>query len=144
MLSQRQRVRIDARELPDFASTAYSALGHWFLGAVLGRRYGFPREAAGVRRLIEVGADAEGRNAYAPSPWRVLRRIIREREITEDDVCLDLGCGMGLVLLDAARLPFRRVIGVDVVPAFTAAARDLLARNRPILRCREFEVVTAD
>jgi SAM-dependent methyltransferase len=122
----------------------YSAIDHWFLRRVLGRRYGFSPSAAGIRPLADFGADGEGRNAYAPSPWGVLRRVVPSDEITSEDVFLDLGCGMGLVLLEAARLPFRRVIGVDVVPEFTAASRALLERNREILRCDDFELITDD
>jgi SAM-dependent methyltransferase len=60
-------------------------------------------------------------------------------------VFLDLGCGLGWVVLEAGvRYPFRRVIGVDVVPAFTEVARQTIAVNRPRLRCGEVELVTAD
>src|SRR5205085_2413877 len=79
------------------------------------------------------------------STWRSLRgQPPMPAEVTDEDVFLEVGCGMGLVLLDAARLPFRRVVGVDVVPQFTDAAKQLLDRNRSLLRCREFEVTTAD
>ncbi len=51
---------------------------------------------------------------------------------------------MGRVILEAARYPFGRVIGVDVVPQFTAVARDAVARNSSSLRCQDVTVVTAD
>ncbi len=74
----------------------------------------------------------------------MIGRVLREDEVSTDDVFLDLGCGMGRVLLEACRYPFRQVIGVDVVPQFTAVAREALARNSSSLRCQEVSVVTAD
>lgn len=95
--------------------------------------------------MDEVGLAAAGRANYLPSPWRVLARILDPVEITPRDVFMDFGCGMGLVLLEAAeRYPFRRVIGVDIVPQFTEAARNGVARNLHRLQCRDIEVITAD
>jgi hypothetical protein len=51
---------------------------------------------------------------------------------------------MGRVVLEAALYPFRRVIGVDVVPQFVAVARETVDRNRHRLRCGEVELLTAD
>ena len=54
-----------------------------------------------------------------------MRRILRRGEVTRDDVFIDIGCGMGPVLVEAAaRYDFRRVIGIDVVPEFTEVARE--------------------
>jgi hypothetical protein len=52
---------------------------------------------------------------------------------------------MGPVIVEAAaRYNFRRVIGVDIVPEFTAVARETIARSQPRLRCRDIRVVTCD
>src|SRR5215217_5076189 len=79
---------------------------------------------------------------HIPSSWGVLRRILRAGEITKDDVFLDIGCGMGVVLVEAAaRYPFRRVIGLDVVPQFTEIAKAMIARGRQRLRCRAIDII---
>jgi SAM-dependent methyltransferase len=110
----------------------------------LERRVGFPREASEAIQLDQVGQAAAGRERYGPSPYGILSRALRRGEVGPDDVFIDFGCGMGRVLYEAARLPFKRVVGVDVVPEFTAVARDVLARNADRLRCQEVKVVTAD
>jgi methylase of polypeptide subunit release factors len=86
--------------------------------------------------LRDIGFDAPGRvYEHIPSPWGVLGRILRRGEVTGKDVFLDFGCGMGPVLIEAAaRYDFRRVIGIDVVPEFTAVAEDTIARARDRLR----------
>jgi Methyltransferase domain len=96
--------------------------------------------------LVDIGFGAPGRvREHIPSPWGVLGRILRRGEISHEDVFIDIGCGMGPVLVEAAaRYDFRRVIGVDIVPEFTQVARETIARGRGRLRCPDVEVTTAD
>ena len=48
-------------------------------------------------------------------------------------------------MLEAAeRYPFRRLVGVEVVPELAQAARELLRRNQHRLRGGAWEIVTAD
>ena len=61
-----------------------------------------------------------------------------------EDVFLDYGCGKGRVLTVAATRPFRRVIGVEMLPDLAAVAERNLSTARRRLRCRETEVVVAD
>jgi SAM-dependent methyltransferase len=113
---------------------------------LLERRYGMPPGALRQVDLVDIGYGAPERvREHIPSPWGVLRRILRGREVTAGDVFLDLGCGMGPVLVEAAaRYDFRRVIGVDIVPEFTAIARETITRGQGRLRCRDIEVLTCD
>ncbi len=113
---------------------------------LLERRYGMPPGALRQVDLVDIGYGAPERvREHIPSPWGVLRRILRPREVSRKDVFLDLGCGMGPVLVEAAaRYDFRRVIGVDIVPEFTAIAREMIARGKQRLRCREVAVITSD
>jgi SAM-dependent methyltransferase len=111
----------------------------------LERRYGLPREASGILWLNNQGYAASGRNSYAPTPWGLLERILPVDEVSAQDVFLDLGCGMGRVLLEAGmRYPFVRVEGVELVPRLAATARAVLTRNAHLLRCRTWDVVTSD
>jgi SAM-dependent methyltransferase len=112
---------------------------------VLERRYGMPRGALRNVDLRDIGFAAPDRvHDHIPSPHGVLRRIIRKREVTRDDVFVDIGCGMGPVLVEAAaRYDFRRIIGVDVVPEFTEVARATFAAGGR-LSDRDVEIVTAD
>jgi 16S rRNA G966 N2-methylase RsmD len=113
---------------------------------VLERRYGMPPGALRNVDLVDIGFEAPGRvREHVPSPWGVLGRILRAGETTGDDVFIDIGCGMGPVLVEAAaRYRFQRVIGVDIVPEFTEVARETIARAGDRLRCEQVEVITAD
>ena len=82
---------------------------------------------------------------YKPSGWLVLRRALRPRDVGPEDVFLDLGCGKGRVVCQAAtRYRFRRVLGVDASAVMVGAA----ARNVEATRDRhitpEVTIVHAD
>ena len=113
---------------------------------LLERRYRMRPGALQDVDLREIGYTAPNRvYEHVPSPWGVLRRILRRREVGHDDVFLEIGCGMGVVVVEAAaRYHFRRVIGIDVVPQLTAVARETVARGRKRLRCKEVEIHTGD
>ena len=58
---------------------------------------------------------------------------------------VDLGAGMGRVVLLAARRPFRAVIGVEISPALVEIARENLAAARdPKRAARDVKIVCAD
>jgi predicted RNA methylase len=74
----------------------------------------------------------------------MLRRALPRASVTPDDVFVDLGAGMGLVIYQAAKdYPFRRVVGVELSDSLSEVARQNIERNRHRLRC-EVEIVTAD
>lgn len=94
--------------------------------------------------LDELGVAGAGRVFYEGIAWLPFRRALDALRPGPADVFLDLGCGKGVALVAAGRLPIARVIGVEVAPGLADAARDNLERARPHLRCREREVATAD
>ena len=81
---------------------------------------------------------------YRPTQPQVLRRVFRMIEVTPDDVFLDFGAGKGRVLLQAAQLPFRRVVGVEISETLSGQARQNVERRRSRLACQSVEIVTAD
>jgi precorrin-6B methylase 2 len=105
-----------------------------------------PRGALRYVDLRDLGYEAPDRvHEHIASPWGVLARILPKRRVTPSDVFIDIGCGMGPVLVEAAaRYDFRRAIGIDVVPEFTEVAEQTIARGRDHLRCRDIEVLTGD
>ena len=88
-----------------------------------------------------MGPDRAG---YKPSSWTTLSRVLRPREVGPEDVFIDFGCGKGRVLFLAAKLPVKRVIGIELSPQLSAAARANIYRQRAELKCPDVEVVTAD
>lgn len=95
-------------------------------------------------QLDEFGLDNPDWNYYAPSGWRWLRLALREMEVRDTDVFVDFGSGKGRVLLEAARHPFARVVGVEVSEQLNEVARRNLARRGHRFACRDVEVVTSD
>jgi SAM-dependent methyltransferase len=58
---------------------------------------------------------------------------------------VDLGSGKGRALLLASRLPFRKIIGVEISPELSASATEnVRVFSAPWQMCREIETVCAD
>ena len=79
-----------------------------------------------------------------PSPWWTLPRALRFLGVSDRDTFVDFGCGKGRVVHQAAKRPFRRVIGVEISPALAEIARANLATRRHQHRCPNVEIVVAD
>jgi SAM-dependent methyltransferase len=99
---------------------------------------------AGRKYLDEFDAADDERVYYVAANWLTLRRLLRRSEIHPDDVFIDLGSGMGRMVLEAARYPFKRVIGVELVEQLHDAARANLVSTRQRLRCRDIVLVCSD
>ncbi len=113
-------------------------------------------EAYGDRRLgVDTAAgDAWGPDAYRgingnhylPLQYAVLRNVfldLRRAGGLTGDVFLDYGSGKGRAVLAAARHPFKRVLGLDIVEALNEIARsNILAAKRQLKA--PVEVLTAD
>jgi len=66
---------------------------------------------------------------YLPSPVALVRELLRGLDIHHEDyVFVDLGSGKGRVLLLAAELPFKEIIGVEFSPELHAIALSNLER----------------
>jgi SAM-dependent methyltransferase len=115
-------------------------------------------EAASTRylnRLLDRGLDTSGdsdepehahsdRVRYVPVAWHVLPRALHCVGVSEHDTFVDFGCGKGRAVHQAARRPFRRVIGVEISPALAEIARAGLAARRHQHRCRDVQIVVCD
>lgn len=106
------------------------------------RRYGV--RTSDVVDLDELGLAKDERSPYKAAGWLSLRRILPAREVCERDVFIDFGSGMGRIVLQAGRYPFRRVIGVELSEELTQIARENLACNRSRLRCPDILLARAD
>ena len=125
-----------------YARRAYLAIRNTASRAVIERRAGV--QTAGEVDLEALGLDATNRVRYEPSGWHDLRRVMHPGEIDDGGVFIDFGAGKGRVLLQAARYPFARVIGVELSSALAARARANVAVPQPGRRCPDVSVVTSD
>ena len=81
---------------------------------------------------------------YMPSAWHVVPRALSYLGVSDHDTFVDFGCGKGRVVHQAARRPFRRVIGVEISPVLAEIARNGLAARRHQHRCGSVEIVVSD
>jgi SAM-dependent methyltransferase len=131
--------RVTARNA---ARRTYLALRRSASRALIERRAGV--ETADVVNLEDLGIDATDRVRYEPSGWLDLRRVLRRGDVGPSDVFVDFGAGKGRVLLQAARFPFARVIGVELSPELSDIARANVDAPQDDRRCDDVSVVTAD
>lgn len=96
-------------------------------------------------RLAAVGAAGKDRVDHIPSAWDALGAVLRPSDVEPNEVFLDLGSGTGrVVVLAAARYPFRKVIGVEVSHALHGVAARNIELNRHRLSCHEVQLVNRD
>lgn len=87
----------------------------------------------------------EHANSYAPSEPAVLDAVFRNLQLNFPDYCfVDFGCGKGRVLAEAARYPFKSVIGLDFAKELCDASRANLERVRASIRCTDVQVIHLD
>jgi SAM-dependent methyltransferase len=93
-----------------------------------------------------IGPSLEHATHYEPTPVDEFERLLAHVPFPlEGASFVDLGSGMGRVVLLAARRPFKQVIGVEISPALHEIARDnLTAYGRSRLRCRDVRLVRRD
>jgi SAM-dependent methyltransferase len=93
-----------------------------------------------------IGPSLEHATHYEPTPVADFERLLAHVPFPlEGASFVDLGSGMGRVVLLAARRPFKQVIGIEISPALHEVARDnLAAYGRSRLRCRDVRLVRRD
>lgn len=125
------------------ARTAYRAVRRFAATVLFERRYGVRTE--GRLSSEDLGLTGEDQSPYRAAGWLTLRLVLPRREVSDQDVFVDLGSGMGRVVLQAALMyPFRRVVGVEISEMLHGVACDNLDRNRSRLRCDDVSLVRSD
>lgn len=105
------------------------------------RRLGI-HTAAFEPSLAEEGLLDADFHGYSASSCLDLTRVLdRVAPRPANDVLLDLGSGLGRVVLIAALRPFRRVIGVEISPQQVERAKRNLELARPKLACHDVQLV---
>lgn len=92
-----------------------------------------------------VGPSIEHATHYEPTPPADIDALLDAVPLVPERCTLvDLGAGMGRVVLHAARRPFRQIIGVEISPALLEVARENRRAYRGPLACRDLRLVRAD
>jgi len=84
-------------------------------------------------------------SAYIPMAPIDLGAMLKDEGIRyEETIFVDLGCGKGRVVLLAAGLPFKRVIGVEFSRSLSEIAKDNVRRYRGPRACFDVDIVAGD
>jgi SAM-dependent methyltransferase len=82
---------------------------------------------------------------YDPTRVRGFRKLMQRLDISEDCVFVDVGCGKGRILIAAASLGFRRIVGLEFAPELCELCRrNLSAFKRRTGSRAEFTVAESD
>ncbi len=107
------------------------------------RRLGI--ETSRVRELSEFDIQDRRLRECRPAPHGLISMILRRLRIRPGvDVLADIGAGSGRMVVRAATRPFRRVVGVELVPEIAELARENIRRARRRVRCPDVDVVAGD
>jgi len=93
-----------------------------------------------------IGPSLEFATHYEPTPVAEAEALLDASPLRpEQATFVDVGAGMGRVVLLAARRAFRRVVGIEISPALVEIARDnLAAAHGPERAVKDVRVVAAD
>jgi predicted RNA methylase len=93
-----------------------------------------------------IGPSLEFATHYEPTPVAQAEALLDASPLLPQQATfIDLGAGMGRVVMLAARRPFRAVIGVEISPALVEIARENLTTVRDPRRvARDVKIVAAD
>ena len=64
-----------------------------------------------------------GLHGYSKTNEKHIREIFHVLKINDEDSLLDIGCGKGCVLKEAADYPFKRIAGIDIDSRLIKIAR---------------------
>lgn|GEM_PF-4707928 len=81
-----------------------------------------------IETLAADGRPKGDRSAAFPCHPLVLRKALKSLDITPEDVFIDIGCGKGRALVEAARFPFKRLVGIDLIASHITIARSNLEK----------------
>ena len=85
--------------------------------------------------------EGNGLHGYSKTDDKHLKKIFETLQIIEEDCLLDIGCGKGGVLKEAAAYPFKRIVGIDIDSRLIRIAQN----NFEVLKLSDrIEVTTAD
>jgi SAM-dependent methyltransferase len=97
---------------------------------------------AGAMRTEADALNAGSENwPYMGCQWPVLPLVLKD--LKHEGTFVDLGSGKGKALVIAAKLPYQRVVGVEINDELAAAARNNIERFRPKQRAGVVECVTS-
>ncbi len=97
--------------------------------------------------LTVAGPGKASAHGYRPTPRRVVRWALEglPADVVRQSIFVDFGSGRGRAVFEAARLPFRRILGVEFAEELhDDAVMNLRHWPRSLMACRDVEFLHAD
>lgn len=95
--------------------------------------------------LDKLALACEERRDHVPTKFRDFRAMKAAfRPTSQSEVFVDYGAGLGRMVVLAATLPFKKVIGIEISEQLAGRARDNVRQCRAKLQCRDIEIFTID
>lgn len=112
----------------------------------LDRWLGIESAAPVPHERLEFGSE-RGDEPYQATNWLALvwvRHALERFAPSADESFVEFGAGKGRVVLVAAGVPFRSVVGVELSESLAEVARMNIERNRSRLACRDVRIEQTD
>lgn len=116
-----------------------------YLDRVFDLRFGV--DTAGVLVLPELQSDPRFKYSshYEPTPRSLFFRMLRQLDVDYSNfVFIDFGCGKGRVLLLAAELPFKQIVGIELSSKLFRVAENNLKSYLGPRRYNAVQIVCMD
>ena len=97
-----------------------------------------------TRKSAFANSSGEDNLGYEGCQWLPVRRVLKDLGPGPSDVFVDLGSGKGKALLIAGRLPYQRVIGVEIDKELSHYSKRNVQQARNRLRAQKVNGVTAN
>jgi len=92
-----------------------------------------------------IGPNLEFATHYEATPVADIDRLLDASPLApERTTFVDLGAGMGRVVLRAATRPYRQVVGVEISPALLEIAKENRGTYQGELACRDVRLIRTD
>jgi hypothetical protein len=107
------------------------------------KKFGISTDA--LFRAHDLGTDDPELHLYSSISYKRIHEALGLVDVVPGkDVFIDYGSGMGRVVIVAATLPFKRVIGVELSKELNDVAIKNAARAKDKLVCKNIELIQAD
>jgi len=109
-------------------------------------KYGISTSKIVKRVDLDISEESkEHSEEYKPTRIRHFRLLIKDLNLPEDSVFVDMGSGMGRVLLMASMYSFKRITGVEISSRLCEIARNnVVIYKKKLKRSSHIEIVNKD
>jgi len=109
------------------------------------RSYGI--DSARIVSVPDLRTDPSVSELYEPTSYLILNTVfsrIKPKAQSDNEVLLDIGCGMGRAVVAAATYPYSAIIGIEISEDLLHIARQNVARSTRRRKCHDIRLERRD